>query len=206
MASSRFEELEKRIKELRHHFLPVEFDPTGLYDENVYELTRAFRVLTHAEFESFIEDRVIEVVDDAVSGWKSSGVISTSLLAIMAHRESTSPIPGSLTEVVSKRGKYSSLLEARIQTARSDLHRYARNQNHGIKEKNLLRMLLPIGFQETEIDSGWLSATETWATARGDTAHKTSKLQVQPNPQNELKTVTVVLEGFREIDAQMEFK
>ncbi|MFE6128635.1 hypothetical protein ACFQ6Q_10240 [Streptomyces sp. NPDC056437] len=205
MASSRFEELEKRIGELRNYFLPQPFDPTGLYDEIVYEHTRAFRVLTHAEFESFIEDRVIEVVDEAVSEWKAGEAISIILLAALAYRESAPPIPGSVGEAASKRDKYPTL-EARIEAARSDLHRYARNQNHGIKEKNLLRMLLPIGFQETEIDSTWLSATETWATARGDAAHKTAKLQVQPDPQNELKTVLLVLEGFRELDVQMESK
>lgn len=171
MASSRFEELEKRIGELRQYFLPQPFDPTGLYDEIVYEHTRAFRVLAHAEFESFIEDRVVEVVDEAVSDWKASEEISIILLAALAYRESAPPIPGSLGEATSKRDKYPTL-EARIDAARSDLHRYARNQNHGIKEKNLLRMLLPIGFQEAEIDSGWLSATEAWATARGDADRK----------------------------------
>ena len=205
MTSSRFGELEKRIEELRQFFLPQLFDAMGLYDEIVYERTRAFRVLAHAEFESFIEDRIIEVADKAVSDWKKCGVISTSLLAVLAYRESSPPIPGSLNEAAAKREKYPTL-EARIDSARSDLHRYARNQNHGIKEKNLLRMLLPIGFQETDIDSEWLSATETWATARGDAAHKTAKMQVQPDPHNELKTVRVVLNGFRDLDSQMESK
>ncbi|MER6356617.1 HEPN domain-containing protein [Streptomyces sp. NPDC001634] len=205
MVSSRFEELEKRIVELRQCFLPKEFDPTGLYEETVYEHTRAFRVLAHAEFESFIEDRVIEVVDEAVSNWKTDGSISTSLLAIMAYRESVPPMPGSLSEAAAKPDKYPKL-EARIDAARTDLHRYVRNQNHGIKEKNLLRLLLPVGIQEAEIDSAWLSATETWATARGDAAHKGAKMQVRPDPQNELKTVNLVLDGFRDLDEQMQSK
>ncbi|MEU2926240.1 HEPN domain-containing protein [Streptomyces sp. NPDC007251] len=202
MASSRFEELAKRIEELRQCFLPKEFDPTGSYEESVYEHTRAFRVLAHAEFESFIEDRVIEVVDHAVSKWKVAGSISTSLLAIVAYRESAPAIPDSLSEAAAKPAKFPSL-EARVDAARTDLHRYVRNQNHGIKEKNLLRLLLPIGVQEVEIDSAWLSATETWATARGDAAHKGAKMQVKPDPQNEIKVVNLVLEGFRDLDEQM---
>ncbi|WP_406837440.1 HEPN domain-containing protein [Streptomyces sp. AHU1] len=205
MSSSRFDELERRIRELRQNFLPQEFDPTGDYEDLVYEQTRAFRVLAHAEFESFIEDRVIEVIDQAVSGWKASGSIAISLLAVVAYRESAPSIPESLSEAAAKPVKYPAL-EARIEAARADMHRYARKQNHGIKEKNLLRLLLPIGLQESDIESGWLSATETWATARGDAAHKGAKMQVKPDPQNELKTVNVVLDGFRDLDMRMESK
>jgi hypothetical protein len=205
MVSSRFEELERRIRELRQTFLPQKFDPTGDYEDLVYEQTRAFRVLAHAEFESFIEDRVIEVIDQAVSSWKVSGSIAISLLAAVAYREAAPPIPESLSEAAAKRAKYPTL-EARIEAVQADMHRYARKQNHGIKEKNLLRLLLPIGLQETDIDSGWLSATETWATARGDAAHKGAKMQVKPDPQNELKIVNVVLDGFRDLDVQMESK
>ncbi|MFF3332284.1 HEPN domain-containing protein [Streptomyces sp. NPDC002888] len=205
MVSSRFEELERRIGELRQNFLPQDFDPTGDYEDLVYEQTRAFRVLAHAEFESFIEDRVIDVIDQAVAGWKVSGSIAISLLAVVAYRESAPAIPESLSEAAARPSKYPALA-ARIEAARADMHRYARKQNHGIKEKNLLRLLLPIGLQETDIDSGWLSATETWATARGDAAHKGAKMQVKPDPQNELKTVNVVLDGFRDLDIQMEGK
>jgi hypothetical protein len=31
-------------------------------------------------------------------------------------------------------------------------------------------------------------------------------MQVQPDPQNELKTVKVVLDGFREVDLQVQSK
>ncbi|MGW4596434.1 HEPN domain-containing protein [Streptomyces sp. NPDC004457] len=192
----------KRIEELRQCFLPKEFDPTGSYEDSVYEHTRAFRVLAHAEFESFIEDRAVEVADQAVFKWKSAGSISLSLLAILAYRESSPAVPESLSEAAARPTKFPSL-EARVDAARTDLHRYARNQNHGIKEKNLLRLLLPLGIQEMEIDSAWLSATETWATARGDAAHKGAKMQVQPDPQNEIKVVNLVLEGFRDLDEQM---
>jgi hypothetical protein len=128
MASSRFEELERRIEELRLHFLPTEFDPTGSYEDSIYEYTRAFRVLAHAEFEAFIEDRVLEVVDEAVSYWKIDGAISSSLLAVVAYRESVLPIPGSLSEAAAKPHKYPTL-EARIDAARTEFYRYAGFRN-----------------------------------------------------------------------------
>jgi hypothetical protein len=53
------------------------------------------------------------------------------------------------------------------------------------------------------MDPVWLSITETWATARGEVAHKSAKMQVRPDPQNEVKTVRQILAGFRDVDALM---
>jgi len=201
MPSSRFQDLETRITDLEKHLIPSPFDPTGSYDDVVYEHTRAFRVLVHAEFEAFIEDRVIEVVNTAFSRWEYSGVISTSLLSVVAYKESLHAMPESLSDASQKK-KYPDL-KARVEAAKNEFNRYVRTQNHGIKEKNVLRLLMPIGITEKEMDPVWLSITETWATARGEVAHKSAKMQVRPDPQNEVKTVRQILAGFRDVDALM---
>ncbi|MEU4964988.1 HEPN domain-containing protein [Streptomyces smyrnaeus] len=204
MTSSRFQELEHRIAELEKHFIPSPFDPTGSYEDAVYEQTRAFRVLVHAEFEAFIEDRVVEVLNTAFSRWEYSGVISTSLLSVLAYKETSHSMPESLSSATQKK-KYLDL-NARVEAAKNEFNRYVRTQNHGIKEKNILRLLMPIGFTDKEIDPVWLSVTETWATARGDVAHKSAKMQVRPDPHNEVKTVKQILAGFREVDIVMAAK
>lgn len=201
MPSTRFDELARRIGELRAHLLPASFDPTGSYQDIVYEQTRAFRVLAHAEFESFIEDRCIEVVNEAFKQWLASGSVSISLLAVVAYKESLHAIPQSLDDASQKK-KYPDL-KARIESAKNDFNRYVRTKNNGIKEKNILRMLMPLGFTEEEINSAWLSTTETWATARGDSAHKAAKMQVRPDPQHEWDTIREILRGFEELDGQM---
>ncbi|CAM5586480.1 HEPN domain-containing protein [Streptomyces griseorubiginosus] len=204
MPSSRFQDLETRIADLEKHLIPSPFDPTGSYDDVVYELTRAFKVLVHAEFEAFIEDRVIEVVNTAFSRWEYSGVISTSLLSVVAYKESLHSMPESLSDASQKK-KYPDL-KARVEAAKNEFNRYVRTQNHGIKEKNILRLLMPIGITEKEIDPVWLNATETWATARGEVAHKAAKMQVRPDPQNEVKAVRQILAGFRDVDVLMTTK
>ncbi|MFI9420796.1 HEPN domain-containing protein [Streptomyces werraensis] len=201
MTSLRFQELETRITELEKHLIPSPFDPTGSYDDVVYEHTRAFRVLVHAEFEAFIEDRVIEVVNTAFSRWEYTGVISTSLLSVVAYKESLHAIPESLSDASQKK-KYPDL-KARVEAAKNEFNRYVRTKNHGIKEKNILRLLMPIGVTEDEIDPVWLNLTETWATARGEVAHSSAKMQVRPDPQNEVKTVRQLLSGFRDVDILM---
>ncbi|WHM32763.1 hypothetical protein OH540_23030 [Streptomyces sp. BPPL-273] len=189
------------MTELRTHLLPREFEPTGFYAPRIYERTRAFRVLTHAEFESFIEDRAIEVANAAFKRWKANGVMSTCLLALVTHAETSHPIPGSIADLNHKK-KFPDL-STRVENAKNDLNRYVRTQNHGIKEKNLLRILMSVGVQEGEIDSTWVGVTDAWATSRGEAAHKGAKMQVRPDPQHELKTVRQIREGFRAVDAVM---
>ncbi|MGD6752454.1 HEPN domain-containing protein [Streptomyces sp. BH105] len=205
MTSARFEELALRIDELRRYFLPVHFEPTGSYEDHVHEHARAFRVLAHAEFESFIEDRVVEVIDLAVARWQSGSEASSVLIAALAYRESFFSMPSSLADANAKRGKYPELSE-RVEQTRTEIYRYARDQNHGIKERNLLRMLLPMGVLESDLNTAWLSQTDAWATERGEAAHKAGKVQVRLDPRKELSTVTKILRGFREVDEMLAFK
>ncbi|MFD5238111.1 hypothetical protein [Streptomyces tendae] len=125
--------------------------------------------------------------------------MSTCLLALVAHVEATHPIPASLADINQKK-KFLDLA-ARVEYAKNELNRYVRTQNHGIKEKNILRILMSIGVHEDNIDSTWIGVTDAWATSRGEAAHKGAKMQVQPDPQHELKTVRQVLEGFRVVDS-----
>lgn len=83
------------------------------------------------------------------------------------------------------------------------MYRYIKVQNNGIKEKNLLRILLPLGVEEADIDMNWLHTVEGWATQRGETAHVGRKVNWQPDPEQELKKVRMIRDGFRDIDAAL---
>jgi hypothetical protein len=60
--SSSFAAMRSRIDDLRDIFLPKEFDPTGSYEDDQRTRTIAFRLLAHAEIESFLEDRAKALV------------------------------------------------------------------------------------------------------------------------------------------------
>ncbi|WTW95944.1 hypothetical protein OG216_22310 [Streptomycetaceae bacterium NBC_01309] len=206
MPSPRYKDLSRRITELRKNLLPAKFDPLGLYTDRVYERTRGFRVLAHAEFESYIEDRAIEVVHRAHVEWKSSAKVRPCLLALMSHGDSESSIPESLSELADSSRKYPTLI-GRIETAKKHYSAYVRTRNNGIKEKNLLLLLLPLGVAKNEIDLTWLNTTEAWATSRGEVAHTSAiKMQVQIDPRIELQTVRDILDGFRVLDKLLEKK
>ncbi|WP_345943194.1 HEPN domain-containing protein [Streptomyces sp. SID2119] len=201
MPSPRYRTLSRRITQLRRNLLPREFSAIGLYSERVYERARAFRVLAHAEFESYIEDRAIEVIQKAHSSWQSSGTIRPSLLSLMAHREGASGIPDAISSLTDRTQKFPTL-QARISAEKQAYSTYIKKKNHGIKERNLLRILLPLGVTREEFNTTWLSTTESWATARGEIAHTSAsgKMQVQINPRSELATVKEILIGFKQVD------
>ncbi|WP_431933326.1 HEPN domain-containing protein [Nonomuraea jabiensis] len=201
--SQRFLLLSRRITELKTYLLPAKFSPVGLYSDRTHERTRAFRVLTHAEFESFIEDRALQVVDEAFRVWRSGGPIRPSLLALLAYKETPYAPP---TSILAPPQRRSPDLESRINTEKNNYSWYVRNKNHGIKEKNILKILMPLGFLEHELDVTWLSILDSWAAARGATAHQTGKIQVKIDPYHELKTVREILAGFRDIDKLFQAK
>jgi hypothetical protein len=202
MPSTRFKDLSRRISDLRIRLLPRKFEPMGFYPERIYERTRAFRVLAHAEFESFIEDRAIEVVSSAFNAWQSTGRLTPSLLAVVAYKDSVHAVPPSLQDASQKK-KYPDL-EARVTAAKNDFNRHLRTRNNGIREKDILKILVQIGLTDKDIDHTWMSVTDAWATSRGEAAHKSAKMQVKPDPRHELRTVREILKGFRTLDMQME--
>lgn len=73
-------------------------------------------------------------------------------------------------------------------------------QNHGVKEENLLRMLLPIGLHPVHIDPAWVSTLDAFGADRGKVAHTSIKTQQQINPMDELKTVEDILVGLQKLD------
>ena len=68
--------LRSRIRELRNHFLPKLFDPTGSYSARQLDRARAFRLLAHAEIEWYLELVSSETANKAYEAWKVRGVIT----------------------------------------------------------------------------------------------------------------------------------
>lgn len=54
--SKRFIELKGRLVELRQNLLPVKFSATGDYTDIQMDHARGYRLLAHAEIESYLED------------------------------------------------------------------------------------------------------------------------------------------------------
>ena len=199
MASSQeFRTLRARIRQLRSHFLPRPFDPTGSYSARQFDRARAFRLLAHAEIESYLELVSFETANKAYNAWRVRGMITQPLIAMVAYTESTL---GKIPETKATKGQ--SDLETRIEKSRNSLTGYSKSRNNGIRESNILKLLLPVGIREADIDSTWLSIIDSFGKERGDTAHNSNRVSYPPDPKNEFDKVTQILDGLVDIDQKL---
>nr|WP_254449422.1 hypothetical protein [Anabaena sp. UHCC 0253] len=80
------------------------------------------------------------------------------------------------------------------------------NENHGLKEKNLLALLLPIGLDIKDLDTSWLVTMNTFGENRGEVAHKSASFYsiIQPiNPVDEVNMVKQIIQDLLKIDELM---
>ena len=174
MYSIQFDYLFKRLLVLRKALLPPKFSPTGNYKNQTYEKARAYKVLTHAEFEYYFEEISYTIAKNAYNKWKDHNIASPPLLALCVYYSgSYSPIPDR------KDGNLSGEdINKRVKDAFTDYASRVKSKNHGIKESNVLQLLLPIGLEASKLDNDLLIALNNYSASRGEIAHSTRAKQV----------------------------
>lgn len=204
--SPSFKKLEASLRQLRRQLLPRHFDPTGTYPERVIARSRGYRVLAHAEIEHFIEQRAQEVVLHALKTWNSTGAVRVTHVSLIAFCGRAADVPPATLIPVdpsAKKKHFEQLhLKERLKNAASAFFT-ALKENHGIKEINLLRLLLPIGLNPDEIDPTWLAIMNSFGERRGEAAHSSGNVGTvkhPPDPKSEFDLVVQVLKGLRDID------
>jgi len=73
----------------------------------------------------------------------------------------------------------------------------------GVREENVLKILLPAGIREHEIDSAWLATIDSFGRNRGSTAHKAGRPQTPPDPAAEFQAVQSIVEGLTPLDKRL---
>ena len=162
------------------------------------QTTRAFRVLMHAEIESYLEDRVLEAARRAFTAWMSAGRASVPLTALLASFDTSRPkLPqnlGTTPFVHTRVGGIFAHFETRVKG------------NHGIRSNDVLALLLPIGVDDGKIDQTWLATTDGFGSSRGDAAHQSgvkSRVTYQIDPQSDYNTVQQILHGLERLDQEL---
>lgn len=202
--SDRFRTLKKELSRLKTQFLP-KFSPTGSYSDRQLARTFAYRVLAHAEVEAYFEDRAWEVAIDAKRHWDSTGSTCRTLisLVVFSGRMMDMP-PDTLTptkpskSVPPEKTKVGKKIDLAINCFRQVIE-----QNHGVKEANILGLLLPIGIDSDDLDPVLLATMNTFGEQRGLIAHSsaTSYRTFQPpDPATELSTVQQIIQGLLLVD------
>ncbi|MFM2064663.1 MAG: hypothetical protein RLZZ507_4334 [Cyanobacteriota bacterium] len=202
--SARFRILTRELNRLKKQFLP-KISPTGLYSDRQLALTIAYRFLAHAEIESYLEDRVMDVVLDAKKAWNNKGETRRTLICLLGFSglnmdeppDTLTPKKGSKT-VKEEKIK----INKKIDLALEHFNRVIK-QNHGVKEENILALLLPIGIDSDDLDPAWLAIMNTFGENRGEVAHKSSTSYITirpPDPATEINTVKQITQELLIID------
>jgi hypothetical protein len=191
--------------------LPQKFSPTGTYRSPNGVTVRAlsFRVLCHAEIEQYFEDRAVEIAKTALSSWKSSRHLCSATFSLLAFSGIVLEKPPATLKPKPKDQKdWPSLLspDQRLRDSVTQYVHFALHENHGIREHNLLSLLLPIGIPADSIDDVFVADLDDFGKQRGETAHSTTKGQVKYgiNPEAEYKRVQALLSGLKPIDGELD--
>lgn len=205
--SDKFITLEMQLDRLKDEFLP-EISPTGSYSESQLSRTAAYRVLAHAEIESYLEERAWTIVIDAKKAWET-GKTTRTLICLLGFSDLTMDKPPDTLKKPSnvKQDNHDKRLQIteKINSAINSFKKVIDN-NHGLKEKNILNVYsLTIGINSNDLDPNntWLANMNTFGQKRGLVAHKsaTSYMTTQtPDPANELNTVTQITDELLRID------
>jgi hypothetical protein len=157
---------------LEKHLLPKQFSLSGHYSREQNYKTKAYLLLAHAELESYIEDRAKSRADIALSSWQRTGVCTSVLSRLLVHHQKE-------LEPISSDG------------VRKAVNWYLKNieNNHGILERNLLSVLLPLGLTHRDLDTRLVIACHQLGRKRGEFAHKSLKVNQQVDPQTERDNV-----------------
>lgn len=204
--SKRFKEMRDRLRELRMHMLPEKFSLTGDYTERQLDRARGYRLLVHAEIESYLEDVVKQASINGISKWKNNNKPSVMLISFLASFHSNwDAVEEFGTEQINRSPKPRNIGEkvneiinlAQIQYINIIKH------NHGVREKNLKSLICPIGIEMDDLDQTWISNLDSFGSLRGEVAHNTKKTTAQINPSDEHERVKALLIGLRDLDSKI---
>lgn len=169
MHTDKYRELKSRLNKLKKVYLPRTFSPTGTYSDAVYEKVRAYKVLAHAEMEYYFEETALGIARQAFLLWRSSKKVSTPLLSLVAYYDGSFPAPPDMHD-----GNNSDKdINWRVEKSFSSYNSQIRSSNHGIKEKNILSIFLPIGVTTSDLDEDMLRDLNNFGSERGAIAHST---------------------------------
>lgn len=192
--SARWLESLEQLAALRSALIRI--DPLGSYGGAAYIKARSFVVLAHAVLEDYVEGICVEVVDGAIKSFETDGRPRTALMALLRYAAG-GDVPHSYVG-----GPWG--LRASLNDSRQVLHAWTR-QNNGIKQKDVLRLLLPTGLKESDMGPLWLAAMDALGELRGRVAHRgLPPGAVTPvDPKDALDQVEAVLGTLSRIDSKL---
>lgn len=186
----RLRRLLTRLDMLETHLLPPVFSLTGCYAPRQHDCTKAFILLVHAELESYFEDRARHIATRAVAQYQRKGVCTPVLSRLLVYHNAGKDELGPVSQqAVSKAVNY---------------YLDHLDKNHGIREKNLLTIFLPLGISHADLDAQLVTACNQLAQKRGRFAHASFKTHQQIDPKTERDNIRAnILPELRNLEERL---
>ena len=201
-ASKRYRALKRAVGKLRRALLPRNFDPTGSYRgaERVHLRAISFRILVHAEVEFYLEDRALELLTSAWSQWQSARVPSDPILGLLAYGGVETVLPPRKLGGDPENQEAYDDVEEPLKRAQN-VWRATHKRNHGIKEENVLALLLPLGIRADDVDTTLLADLSSFGGARGEVAHRSAVgTTKRADPKDELDRANGLVDDLLSLD------
>ena len=170
------------------------------------DLLHGFRVLAHSEIQAFVEDvatTILEVTDDFATRGRLTHAGHQLMVHDMADRyfraTESSRYPIYDTKLVNTRFQSDKgPLEEAIKR-----HKSVIKKNSGLKESNVRRVLLPLGYRESFFARGLLTTLSNFGVERGNVAHGSGVsvgLQHLPSGSTEIARIKNLQHGLEMLE------
>jgi len=182
--TSLFTRLKHRIDSIETNYIPRE-SVSGNYSDKEQDDIRAYLFLVHAELEYYFEEIARQKTNDALQKWiNNHNYKSTILMSLSCFNK---------TPIVTKK------IRERLHLIKNSYHKLI-DSNHGIKEQNILDLLLPLGVHHDDIDVTWLNTISSFGSQRGNVAHQSARVQSPLNPLDIKNNIALILQEIEVLD------
>lgn len=148
--------------------------------------------MVHAEIESYIENAVLEVWNKCNTEWDTNKRQITPLKFLIMFP--TSKFEAN-DQQLTKNTRITQILTS---------FKTLITNNNGIRKKNILQLVVPLGVDYSSLDQTWLATIDSYGSSRGDVAHNTFSVQKQLDKNNELNNLALVLKGIKKMDIKLQ--
>jgi gas vesicle protein len=187
--------------------LPANFSPIGSYTDRQLDRARGYRLLAHAEIESYLEEISQMVITNALREWKNDNKPSNTIVAFLACYHSgwlqfDHEHNHKIEEIARSRKKIKNNIEEIFNLAQGQYIQILKS-NHGVREKNFIKLISPTGVEIKDLDESWLTNLDDFGKKRGEIAHKTSSVTGSIDPMTEHDRIKDLLDGLKDLDIKL---
>jgi hypothetical protein len=196
MFSPEYVALEARLEELRLQFVDFDIPPDRSPTSQELSLIAAFKLLIHADIQTYIHDSIIKKINKSVNDWKNNRTVSRCMFHLI-FRWSTEN-DGRYPDVKDS-GGFDRLLKVCIARAKLEVA-----ENNSIKRDAFLRLSFSAGLLTDEISGTLLGELDSFGKARGDVAHQSAgRVRTLNSPEVEAEFAKNIVKLLKDFDGYL---